>query len=75
MKPVHFHPEAKAELDDGITYYERRREGLGLSFLVNATALRIQQLPGAGSTIAGTEFRKRVVERFPYLVVYQEVEQ
>ncbi len=57
--------------------YERRRQGLGLSFLdeVNATTLRIQQFPGGGSLIPGTEFRKRLVERFPYLVVYQELEE
>jgi hypothetical protein len=76
VKPLHFHPEAKAELDDGIAYFERRREALGLNFLdeVNATTLRIQQLPGAGSAIGDAGFRKRVVERFPYVVVYQEMD-
>ncbi len=42
MKPVVFHGDAEAELDDALAYYESGRKGLGLS---SETAARILVAP------------------------------
>lgn len=47
MKPIVFHPDAEAELDEAMAYYEDQRVGLGLRLkaeVENALAL-IQQQP------------------------------
>jgi plasmid stabilization system protein ParE len=76
MKPVIFHPEARAELTAAAQYYEAQREGLGLEFTeaIEAVIEQIRQLPGAGALDEQTGRRKRVMRRFPYLIVYQELE-
>ncbi len=40
----YFHPEAEAELDKAVEYYEQRQQGLGLEFVeeVYATITRIK---------------------------------
>jgi hypothetical protein len=68
----YFHPEAEAELDEAVEYYEQRQEGLGLEFVeeVYATSTRIIQYPNAWSALSKNS-RRCLVSRFPYGVIYQ----
>lgn len=76
MKPVVFHPEARAELTAAAEWYEQQREGLGLEFTsaVEAAIERIRLLPQAGAVDEVTGRRKHVMRRFPYNVFYQELD-
>jgi toxin ParE2 len=69
---VVFHPEARAEVDESVEFYEARLEGLGLRFLaaVEATTDRVSATPNAGAPLTGG-FRKRIVPGFPYTVIYR----
>ena len=68
-------PEAIAELDEAVTYYESKRPGLGREFLraVEATVDFAAETPGAGSLLPGPparfRVRKFVVKRFPFSVL------
>ena len=68
----YFHPEAEAELDKAVEYYEQRQQGLGLEFVeeVYATITRIIQYPNAWSALSKNS-RRCLVSRFPYGVIYQ----
>lgn len=72
MKKAIFHPEARAEMRQSIEFYEARIEGLGLRFLaaVEQTTERIVARPEAGAPLAG-EFRKRIVQDFPFNIIYR----
>jgi len=67
-------PEALAELDETIAYYEAQRPGLGYEFLlaIEATVQLAADTPGVGSRVLGSDHgddvRKYRVERFPYLL-------
>ena len=65
-----FHPDAEAELEAGIAYYEERESGLGLDFAVevHATVQRILACPLAWPVLEGV--RRALVHRFPYGVLY-----
>jgi len=49
VKPILVHTEARSELDEAISYYEQRQQGLGLDLQseVEQTISQIQQLPEA----------------------------
>ncbi|MBI1821974.1 MAG: type II toxin-antitoxin system RelE/ParE family toxin [Nitrospirae bacterium] len=68
----YFHPDAEAELDRTIEYYEQCQRGLGLIFAeeVYATIARIIEYPDAWSILSKNS-RRCFVTRFPYGVVYQ----
>ena len=72
MKETIFHPEARAEANGSVDFYEARLDGLGLRFLtaMEATAERISTNPEAGSPLAGG-FRKRIISGFPYSIIYR----
>lgn len=76
MKPLVVHSEATTELEEAIAYYEQEREGLGLDLLteVRRTWAQIQRNPRIATRHKGTQFRRAVVRRFPYLVFYAELE-
>ncbi len=76
MKPIVFHPEARAEFDAAAVYYEQQREGLGLEFQeeVEAGVERIQQFPGSFPLHGQTGRRKHVLHRFPYTIFYLELD-
>ena len=76
MKRVIFHSEAEWDLHQAIAFYERERPGLGreLRQEVEATVRRIQQNPLAFPHQADRETRKGLVRRFPYTVVFIELE-
>lgn len=70
MKEVRFHPQAKAEIQESVTFYEARLEGLGFLVAVEQTSERISAYPEAGPLLH-QEFRKRIVPGFPYNVIYR----
>lgn len=68
----YFHPEAEAEFDISVEYYEQCQSGLGLEFAeeVYAAIGRIIQYPAAWSTLSKNS-RRCLVNRFPCGVIYQ----
>lgn len=77
MKPIIIHSKARAELDKAIAYYEQQKAGLGLALqsAIEQAIGRIQQNPQVGAPYKTTEFRHYVVQRFPYVVFYAELEE
>ena len=75
MKPVLFHCDARAELDEAMAFYESRARGLGLDLQMkveNAVA-EIRQNPGAWPPHKNSGFRKRSTGRFPFAIFYLEL--
>ena len=72
-KPIVIPPATAQDLDDGYYWYERQKSGLGPRFLsaVNATLQSIQRTP-AGYQSVYQNYRKAVVGRFPYVILYRE---
>jgi hypothetical protein len=72
VKEVVFHPEARAETDGSVDFYDARLDGLGLRFLaaVEEVTERVSTSPDAGAPLKGA-YRKRVVPRFPYSIIYR----
>jgi hypothetical protein len=68
----YFHPDAEAEFDTVVEYYEQLQPGLGIEFAeeIYATITRIIQYPDAWSALSKNS-RRCLVNRFPYGVVYQ----
>lgn len=68
-----FHPAAARELGDAATWYEERREGLGLEFLqaVRFKIVGLLEAPARWRLVNGT--RRVLLGRFPYAIVYREV--
>ena len=68
-----FHPLAERELVAATNFYETRSSGLGADFIrqIEATLANILAHPELGSLFAGNKIRRRLVERFPYGVVYE----
>lgn len=66
------HPEAEAEIDATATVYEAQQNGLGASFVaaVGRAVSFLRTYPEAGAPI-GRSFRRVLVRRFPYAVVYR----
>ena len=67
-----FHPDADAEFDQAVAYYEARQSGLGLEFAdeVLVTIARILDHPKAGSPFSKNTWRC-LTKRFPYWIIYQ----
>ena len=71
MKPVEFHPEATAELDAAVGYYEQCAPGLGVDLRkeVEAATQKIQAAP-----LRWMQFSKRtrrfLIRRFSYQVIF-----
>ena len=72
MIPYFFHPEASAELEEALAFYESRVAGLGKSFAaeVQRTVTLIRQFPDTGFPV-GPSRQRVLVPRFPYSVVYK----
>ncbi len=66
-----FHPEAEAELNRAVEYYEEKEAGLGLDFAreVYQSIQRARSFPEAWPVLSG-EVRRILVNRFPYGVLY-----
>ena len=71
---VIFLPEAEAEIDASVRWYEGRRVGLGLEFLgvLDRAIARIAEEPGHFPAWSGDQrFRQAVLGRFPYVVLFE----
>ncbi|MHB9003944.1 MAG: type II toxin-antitoxin system RelE/ParE family toxin [Coriobacteriia bacterium] len=68
---VAFEPTASLELNEAADFYDLERPGLGAEFLdaVEAALTVIADMPAAFPVELG-ETRKRVINRFPYSVMY-----
>jgi plasmid stabilization system protein ParE len=68
-----FHPEAEAEFNKTIDYYEEVEPELGFDFAgeVYAAIKRATSFPKAWPCIHG-DIRRSLVKRFPYGVLYSE---
>ena len=65
-------PEAEQDIDEGYSWYEGRRIGLGEEFLscVDASIQAICRTPLMGRIIH-ENYRRVVLRRFPYVVFYE----
>ena len=72
MKPVAFHPEAKAEQAAAARWYEERVPGLGAAFReeAEAAASRIAATPEAFGIVSG-DIRRHRLHRFPFGMIYR----
>jgi toxin ParE1/3/4 len=70
-RDVQLLPEAAREVEAAFWWYERRRRGLGLEFLLAFDALleNLRRLPEGHEPVA-MRTRKALLRRFPYLVLY-----
>ena len=68
----YFHPDADAEFDKVVEYYEQFHHGLGIEFAeeVYAAIARIIEYPEAWSPLSQNT-RRCLTNRFPYGVIYQ----
>jgi len=74
MKPVEFHVEANAELDEVVGYYEKQSPGLGLDLRkeVEAAVQKIRVAPLRWS-LYSKRTRRFLIRRFPYLIIFREL--
>ena len=72
MIPLRFGPKARIEFREATEWIENARAGHGRIFRrrVRECCEHIQQFPALGKPVAGTEVRLRLLEQFPYQVVY-----
>ena len=72
------HPEAVAEFDDAVRWYEAQEPGIGLALIDRAQHARkdITEWPSAAPPFTtaddGTVIRSKAVRGHPYRVVYAE---
>jgi len=68
-----FHPEAEAEFNNAIEYYEECEKSLGYDFAIEVDSAieRAASHPKAWPLIED-EIRRALVRRFPYGVLYSE---
>lgn len=72
MKLVEFLPEAEAEHEEAIAFYESERKGVGLRFQTAvAAAIRVLQAdPERPPMLARSKCRRVRLKKFPYHLVY-----
>jgi toxin ParE1/3/4 len=79
VKPVIYHPEARAEFDAAAERYESLSVGLGESFVdeVEAVVARIEEVPAQFPFWEGNpRVRKAVLpETFPFVVFFREMDE
>ena len=68
-----FHPEAEAEFNKAIDYYEEIESGLGFDFAIEVYSAiqRSHTFPKAWPIIEGN-IRRSLVRRFPFGILYSE---
>jgi toxin ParE1/3/4 len=76
LKGVIIQREATAELEEGMSWYEKRKTGLGLDLEseVEKTIARVRRDPSIGMRYRNTQVRFVRVKRFPYVVYFCEFE-
>ena len=77
MKPILIHDEAEKELRESAEFYSNKRKGLDLEFLeeIEAALGRIRNNPKAVTQLSNSEYRRCVVNRFPYTIFFRESDQ
>lgn len=72
MKPYIFHPEAEAEFEDSIDFYDRRQAGRGDDYRAEVEdAVRYARAtPTAFALYKGGPARRVIVRRFPFAVYF-----
>ena len=67
-----FHPDADAEFDQAVEYYEQCQSGLGIEFAeeVYAAIARIIDYPDVWSPLSENT-RRCLTNRFPYGIIYR----
>jgi toxin ParE1/3/4 len=75
VKPATIHSAADAELLEAMDWYDDKQEGLGLELMVELkrALVKIENDPGIGARYRNTAFRFFRIERFPYLIYYEEL--
>lgn len=75
---VELHPDARAELRDAALWYDERRRGLGDDFIAEIMRVLAQIgeapalfPPWPGMSRRVPAIRRAVVQRFPYLIVFE----
>ncbi len=65
-------PSARLDLDDAVAWYESKKEGLGIDFLLEFydEFTYIENNPRIYQVVYG-EFRRFQMKRFPYLAFYR----
>lgn len=76
MKRILIDRRARGELDKAMAWYEKQRAGLGLDFQkeVEKALAKIQENPLLGSPYKRTDYRFRLVRRFPFVIYYLDLE-
>jgi plasmid stabilization system protein ParE len=79
---LELHPEAQVELRSAALWYEERRPGLGDEFLseISASLDRVSDAPESyppwpRTRAADPVIRKATIQRFPYVIAFEEHEQ
>lgn len=75
MKPYRFLPEADAEFQEHVAYYDEQIAGLGEKFIADlaATITRVRRYPESGAPVS-RNLRKSVLTLFRYNVFYVNAE-
>jgi toxin ParE1/3/4 len=78
---LELHPEARAELRSAALWHDERRAGLGDEFIAEVSAAfdRVGDAPESysawpGTQAAGPLIRKATIQRFPYVIAFEEHE-
>ena len=67
--------EAEEELIKAASYYEQQQSGLGVKFIREIhRACNLVSVSPKAATKVRKEIRRRLVRRFPFSVLYQEVD-
>jgi len=72
---VIFHPDAEEEFKEAVWWYGNQQEGLGLEFVrcIDDAIQKIKRDPGL-YPIEFENYRKKVVRRFPFMIIYEIAE-
>lgn len=72
IRKIKIYSLALRDIENGIEYYKLQQKGLGTKFekQVKDTIVRIQKLPYSAS-IAYDQVGYKVLERFPYIILYE----
>jgi toxin ParE1/3/4 len=68
-----FHPLAEREFIAAARFYETRAPGLGADFIRQVARIlsEIVAHPNSGSLFVGSTIRRRLIQRFPFGIVYE----
>ena len=74
---ANFHPDAQAELNLAIDYYEANQPSLGYQFAIEVFAAveRIKAYPTLWPLMDDSQVRRCLIHRFPYGVIYASDEE